>query len=111
MDLFIKDLKILCRDEECRWRSQCNPCVAVKRTIRSALQQKTLTVGSLEIKISWFLRPSASSICNCYYPKGIKFVTRLHLGLSHLDGNDLKFTFQVYVAKKRKKLLFNETTF
>ena len=31
-----------------------------------------------------FNRPSANSFFNCHNPKGIKFITRLRLGLSHL---------------------------
>ena len=30
-----------------------------------------------------FIRPSADSFFNCHNPKGMKFITRLRLGLSH----------------------------
>ena len=33
-----------------------------------------------------FIRPKANSVFNCNSPKELKFVTRLRLGLSHLDS-------------------------
>ena len=41
-----------------------------------------------------FIRPSANSFFNCYNPKGIKFITRLRLGLSHLCEHKFKHSFQ-----------------
>ena len=41
-----------------------------------------------------FIRPSANSLFNCYNPKGIKFITRLQLGLSHLHEHKFKHSFQ-----------------
>ena len=41
-----------------------------------------------------FIRPSANSLFNCHNPKGIKFITRLRLGLSHLRGHKFKHSFQ-----------------
>ena len=41
-----------------------------------------------------FIRPSANSLFNCNNPKGIKFITRLPLGLSHLRDQKLKHSFQ-----------------
>ena len=38
------------------------------------------------------IRPSANSLCNC--PKGIKFITRLRLGLSYLRQHKFKHSFQ-----------------
>ena len=41
-----------------------------------------------------FIRPSANSLFNCHNPKGIKFITRLWLGLSHLREHKFKHSFQ-----------------
>ena len=41
-----------------------------------------------------FIRPSANSLFNCHNPKGIKFITRLRLGLSHLRQHKFKHNFQ-----------------
>ena len=41
-----------------------------------------------------FIRASANSLFNCHNPKGIKFITRLRLGLSHLREHKFKHSFQ-----------------
>ena len=41
-----------------------------------------------------FIRPSPSSIFNCHNPKGVKLLTRLRLGLSHLRDHNFKHSFQ-----------------
>ena len=41
-----------------------------------------------------FIRPSANSLFNCHNPKGIKFITRLRLGLSHLREHKFRHSFQ-----------------
>ena len=41
-----------------------------------------------------FIRPSANSFFNCHNPRGIKFITRLRLGLSHLHEHKSKHSFQ-----------------
>ena len=41
-----------------------------------------------------FIRPSPNSIFNCHNPKGVKLLTRLSLGLSHLRDHKLKHSFQ-----------------
>ena len=40
-----------------------------------------------------FIRPSASSTYNCFNTKGIKHLTRLRLGLSHLRDHKFKHGF------------------
>ena len=41
-----------------------------------------------------FIRPSSNSIFNCHSPKGIKLITRLRLGLSHLREHKFRHNFQ-----------------
>ena len=40
-----------------------------------------------------FIRPSPNSTCNCFNTKGIKHLTRLRLGLSHLWYHKFKHGF------------------
>ena len=41
-----------------------------------------------------FIRPKANSLFDCSSSKGLKFVTRLCLGFSHLREHELKYSFQ-----------------
>ena len=41
-----------------------------------------------------FIRPPTNSVSNCHNRKGIKYLTRLRLGLSHLREHKLKHSFQ-----------------
>ena len=41
-----------------------------------------------------FIRPKANSVFNCNSSKGLKFVTRFRLGLSHLREHKFKHSFQ-----------------
>ena len=41
-----------------------------------------------------FIRPTPNSIYNCHNPKGVKLITRLRLGLSHLRGHKFKHNFE-----------------
>ena len=41
-----------------------------------------------------FIRPSPNRVYNCHNPKGIKSLTRLSVGLSHLREQKFKYSFQ-----------------
>ena len=41
-----------------------------------------------------FIRPSGSTVFSCHNPKGVKLLTRLRLGLSHLSEHKFKHSFQ-----------------
>ena len=43
-------------------------------------------------RILAFIRPFANSTFQCYNPKGLKLITRLRLGLSHLRFHKFKHT-------------------
>ena len=53
-----------------------------------------MNVSILKEKILNFIWPSASSFFDCRNPKGIKFITRIRLGLSHIRENKFKHSFQ-----------------
>ena len=55
------------------------------------------SVTSLSVfknKFLMFITPSPNSVFNCYNRKGIKYLTRLRLGLSHLREHKFKQRFQ-----------------
>ena len=41
-----------------------------------------------------FIRPAPNSIYNCHNPRGVKLITRLRFGLSHLREHKVKHNFQ-----------------
>ena len=45
-------------------------------------------------RILKFIRPVPNSVFNCHNPKGLKFLTRIRLGLSHLREHKFKHSFQ-----------------
>ena len=48
----------------------------------------------LEKSFLKFIRSSGSSVFNCFNSRGVKLLTRLRLGLSHLHENKFKHGFQ-----------------
>ena len=50
--------------------------------------------GTLKNSILKFIRPSPNSVFECHNLQGIKFLTRLRLGLSHLREHKFKHSFQ-----------------
>ena len=48
----------------------------------------------LKSNILKFIRPSSNSFFDCHNPIGIKYITRIRLGLSHLRQNKFKHSFQ-----------------
>ena len=53
-----------------------------------------ITVFLKTLLVLTFFRPSPNSVYDWQNPKGIKFVTRLRLGLSHLQEHKFKCNFQ-----------------
>ena len=52
------------------------------------------TFSVFQKSILKFIRPSSNSIFNCHSPEGIKLITRLRLGLSHLREHKFRHNFQ-----------------
>ena len=52
------------------------------------------TLNIFKSKILKFIRPTANSIFGCHNPIGVKLLTRLRLGLSHLREHKFKHSFQ-----------------
>ena len=48
----------------------------------------------LQESILNFIHASRSTVFNCHNPKGVKLLTRLRLGLSHLREHKFKYSFQ-----------------
>ena len=56
--------------------------------------RKAESLSLFKTNILKFIRPSPNSVYNCHNPKGLKFITRLRLGLSHLREHKFKHNFQ-----------------
>ena len=52
------------------------------------------TLNIFKSKILKFIRPTANSVFGCHNPLGVKLLTRLRLGLSHLREYKFKHSFQ-----------------
>ena len=52
------------------------------------------TFSAFKKSILKFIRSFSNSIFNCHSPKGIKLITRLRLGLSHLYEHKFRHNFQ-----------------
>ena len=52
------------------------------------------TYGTFKNAILKFIRPSPNSVFVCHNPHGIKFLTILRPGLSHLREHKFKHSFQ-----------------
>ena len=69
------------------------------------------TINIFKSKIRKFIRPTAHRIFGCHNPIGVKLITRLRLGLSHLPEHKFKRSFRDKVnpiCSCRKEV---ETTF
>ena len=55
---------------------------------------KSESLNVFKKSISKFIRPSQNRVYNCHNPKGIKLLTRLRVGLSHLREHKFKHSFQ-----------------
>ena len=56
--------------------------------------RKAQSLSLFQTNILKFIEPSPNSVYNCHNPKGLKFITRLRLGLSHLREHKFKHSFQ-----------------
>ena len=55
---------------------------------------KAQSLSLFQTNILKFIQPSPNSVYNCHNPKGLKFITRVRLGLSHLREQKFKHSFQ-----------------
>ena len=52
-------------------------------------------LSDLKKNLLKFIRPTPKCVFNCHNCKGIKYVTRLRLGLSHLSEHKFKHSFKI----------------
>ena len=52
------------------------------------------TILTFKNRLSSFIRPVQNNIFNIFDPVGLKFLTFLQLGFSHLNGNGFRDNFQ-----------------
>ena len=56
--------------------------------------RKSKSIIILKINVLKFIRPKPNSVYYCHNPKGIRLLTRLRLGLSHLRKHKFNHSFQ-----------------
>ena len=56
--------------------------------------RKSKSISIFKINILKFVRSKPNSVYYCHNPKGIRLLTRLRLGLSHLRKHKFKHSFQ-----------------
>ena len=59
--------------------------------------KKSKSISIFKSNILKFKRPKPNNVYYCHNPKGIRLLTRLRLGLSHLREHELKHSFQDYL--------------
>ena len=52
------------------------------------------SISSFKSKLLSFIRPVQSNVYNIFYPQGLKLLTRLRLGFSHLNEHRFRHNFQ-----------------
>ena len=70
------------------------PCAVIEWNKLDSRIRKVKSFIDFKKNILSFKRPKANSVFNCNSSKGLKFVTRLRLGLSQLRKHKLKHSFQ-----------------
>ena len=56
--------------------------------------RKSKSISIFKTNILKFIRPKPNSVYYCHNPQGIRLLTRLRLGLSHLRKRKFKHSFQ-----------------
>ena len=56
--------------------------------------RKSETLNIFKKTLLNFMHPSGSTVFNCHNPKGVKFLTRLRLSLSHFHEHKFKHSVQ-----------------
>ena len=56
--------------------------------------KKSKSISIFKSNILKFIRPKPNNVYYCHNPKGIRLLTRLRLGLSHLREHKFKYSFQ-----------------
>ena len=57
------------------------------------------TISAFKKSILKFIRPSSNSISNCHIPNGIKLITRLRSGHSHLLEHKFRHKFRIILIQ------------
>ena len=76
------------------FKNSFSPSAVNERNKLDSSLQKVKSFTDFKKNILSFIRPKANNVFNCNSSKGLKFVTRLRLGLSHLREHKFKHSFQ-----------------
>ena len=55
------------------------------------------TISTFKTRLLSLIRPAQNNIFNIFDPIGLKFITRLRLGFSHLNENRFRHNFQDFI--------------
>ena len=75
-------------------KNSCFPSTIIEWNNLDSNIRNSETLIIFKSKILNFIRPTANSIFGCHNPIGVKLLTRLQLGLSHLREHKFKHSFQ-----------------
>ena len=70
------------------------PSTIIKKNKLDSNIRNSETPDIFKSKLLKFIRPTRNSIFGCHNPIGVKLLTRLQLGLSHLQKHKFKHSFQ-----------------
>ena len=70
------------------------PSIVTERNNLGKSIKNSESFSTCKKNILKFIRTSPNSIFNCHNPKGVKLLTKLRLGLSHLRDHQFKHSFQ-----------------
>ena len=76
------------------FKNPCFPSTIIEWKKLDSNIRNSETLNIFKSKILKFIRPTANSIFGCHNPIGVKLLTRLRLGLSHLREHKFKHSFQ-----------------
>ena len=70
------------------------PSTVIEQNNLDSKIRNSKTFSAFKKSILKFIKPSSNSIFNCHSSKGIRLITRLRLGLSHLRKHKFRHKFQ-----------------
>ena len=76
------------------FKNSCSSSTVIELNKLDSDIRNSETPNIFKSKILKFIRPTANSIFGCHNPIGVKLLTRLRLGLSHLREHKFKHSFQ-----------------
>ena len=86
-----------CRTNHEYFKNSFFPATIKEWNITDSDIRSSESLNVFKSKVLKFIRPKTNSFFNCLNPKGVKLITRLPLGLSHLRDHKFKHNFQGFL--------------